>query len=92
MRISPVYINVLNNPQKSSATYMKLKINKQEIKSIVDSRAEVTLKSKALAKKLKLRITKMNDNVQYIATIKLIGMNISKQLYLHIIRANRRLL
>ena len=50
-RISPVYINVSNNPQKSSATYIKLKINKHEIKTIVDSGAEVTLISKALAKK-----------------------------------------
>ena len=66
-RISLVYINVSNNPQKSSSTYIKLKINKHEIKTIVDSGAEVTLISKALAKKLKLRFTKMNDNVQYIA-------------------------
>jgi hypothetical protein len=66
-RISPVYINISNNPQKSSATYISIKLKNEEFKAIVDSGAEVTLINAALAKRLKLRVTKMNDNIQYIA-------------------------
>ena len=66
-RISPVYINVSNNPHQSSATFTNIKIKNAELKAIVDSGAEVTLISSDLAKRLRLRVTKMNDNIRYIA-------------------------
>ena len=66
-RISPVYINVSNNPNQSSAKFTKIKIKTEEFKAIVDSGPEVTLISSDLAKRLKLRVTKMNNNIRYIA-------------------------
>ena len=66
-RTSPVYINVSNNPHQSSATFTNIKIKTEEFKTLVDSGAEVTLISSDLAKRLKLRGTKMNDNIRYIA-------------------------
>jgi hypothetical protein len=56
-RISPVYINIPNSPQKSSATYISIKLKNEEFKAIVDSGAEVTLINATLAKRLKLRVT-----------------------------------
>jgi predicted aspartyl protease len=66
-RISPVYINESNNPQKSSATYTNIKIRNTQIKAIVDSDAEVTLIIRSLAKRLHLKVTKTDDNIRYIA-------------------------
>jgi hypothetical protein len=57
-RLSPVY---LNNPQTFSATYTNITLK------IVDSGAEVTLIDRALAKRLNLKISKMDSNIRYIA-------------------------
>ncbi len=66
-RLSPVYLNISNNPQTFSATYTNITLKTTKVKAIVDSGAEVTLIDRALAKRLNLKISKMDSNIRYIA-------------------------
>ena len=66
-RISPVYINESYDPHKSSSTYTNIKINNIQVKAIVDSGAEVTIIALSLVKRLKLAVTKTENNTRYVA-------------------------
>ena len=67
-RTSPVLLNYTNSPQieKSSATYVNLKINNSKCKVIVDSGAESTLIDKKLANRLSLKIFEDDSKIEYI--------------------------
>ena len=67
-RTSPVLLNYTNSPrnEKSSATFVNLKINNIKCKVIVDSGAESTLVDKKVANKLNLKIFEDDSNIDYI--------------------------
>ena len=61
-------LNYTNGPrnEKSSATFVNLKINNINCKVIVDSGAESTLVDKKVANKLHLKIFEDDSNIDYI--------------------------
>jgi len=67
---SPVFLNYSNSPQieKSSSTYVYLKINNEKCKVIVDYGAASTLIDKSVGKKLKLKVFEDDtlDQLEYL--------------------------
>ena len=68
--ISPVLTNSQNNPHYSLATFLHIKINETKVKDLIDSGAELTLISKKLVEKLKLKIYSLETTTKLIAANK----------------------
>ena len=66
-RISLVYIKESYDPHKSFSTYTNIKINYILVKAIVDSGAEVTIIALSVVKRLKLVVTKTENQTRYVA-------------------------